>query len=227
MKKIISGIFAGALSIVVLAWAFDAMGRIGHESGGHHDATLSAAGHAEGPGHEEAAEHAESTRHQEAAWLDGVSELAAAGSSGEFDDILAVDLADDDADAGRTRMSRRAVDRLELTDEQQEKVKTLRSAYARDMVQLRADSRLARIELRELMNETSPDVSRVKELAAAVSAAKGSVFERGAVFRAEFKNVLTPEQQETLRESFRDRRDERRDSGMRWRRGGRESRDRR
>ena len=227
MKKIISGIFAGALGIVVLAWAFDAMGRIGHEGGGHHDATLTAAGHAEGAGHEEAAGHAESARHQEAAWLDGVSELAVAGSSGEFDDILAVDLADDDADDVRTRLSRRAMAGLELTDEQQEKIRTLRSTYTREMIQLRADSRLARVELRELMDETSPGIDKVKELAAAVSAAQGSVFERGAVFRAEFKNVLTPEQQETLRESFRDRRDGRRDSGMRWRRGGRESRDRR
>lgn len=200
MKKVISGIFAGALSIVVLAWAidvlawsFDAMDRTGHE---------------------------------EAVWLDGVAELAAAGSSGEFVDILAVDIADDDADEVRTHRSRRGMAGLELTDEQQEKIKTLRSAYTRDMIQLRADSRLARVELRELMDEVSPDIDRVKALAAAVSTAQGSVFERSAVFRAEFKNVLTPEQQEKLRESFRDRRDGRRDGGMRWRRDGRESRDR-
>ncbi|MXX03469.1 MAG: hypothetical protein F4X08_03500 [Gemmatimonadetes bacterium] len=198
MKKIISGTIAGALSIVVLtwtivvlAWASDAMGRIGHE-----DADV----------------------------LDGVAELAAAGSSGEFDDILAVDLADDDADDVRTRLSRRGMSGLELTDEQEDKIETLRSAYTREMIQLRADSRLARVDLRELMNEISPDIDRVKELAAAASAAQGAVFERSALYRAEFKHVLTPEQQENLRESFRDRRDGRRDSGMRGRRDGRESR---
>lgn len=206
MKKIISITFAGALSVVVLAWAFDAKGRIGHE---------------------EAAEHAAETGHEDADVLDGVAELAAAGSSGEFDDILAVNLADDDADDVRTRVSRRAMSGPELTDEQQEKIKTLRSAYTREMIQLRADSRLARVELRELMNETSPDIERVKELAAAASAAQGIVFERSALYRAEFKHVLTPEQQENLRESFRDRRDGRRDSGMRGRRDGRESRNRR
>ena len=181
MKKVTTGIFAAALSVVVLAWGFDAMGRSGHESGGrgHHDAALADAGSA------------------------------------------------DERDGARSGISRRALSGLELTDEQQEKIKTLRSAYARDMVQLRADSRLARIDLNELMGETSPDLDKVKELAAAVSAARGSVFERGAVFRAEFKNVLTPEQQEKLRESFRGRRDGRRDSGMRWQRGGRESRNRR
>ena len=201
MKKIISGTIAGALSIVVLtwtivvlAWASDAMGRIGHE-----DADV----------------------------LDGVAELAAAGSSGEFDDILAVDLADDDADDVRTRLSRRGMSGLELTDEQEDKIETLRSAYTREMIQLRADSRLARVDLRELMNEISPDIDRVKELAAAASAAQGAVFERSALYRAEFKHVLTPEQQENLRESFRDRRDGRRDSGMRGRRDGRESRNRR
>ena len=201
MKKIISGTIAGALSIVVLtwtivvlAWASDAMGRIGHE-----DADV----------------------------LDGVAELTAAGSSGEFDDILAVDLADDDADDVRTRLSRRGLSGLELTDEQEDKIETLRSAYTREMIQLRADSRLARVDLRELMNEISPDIDRVKELAAAASAAQGAVFERSALYRAEFKHVLTAEQQENLRESFRDRRDGRRDSGIRGRRDGRESRNRR
>ena len=206
MKKIISITFAGALSVVVLAWALDAMGRIGHE---------------------EAAEHAAETGHGEADVLAGVAELAAAGSSDEFSDILADDIADDDADDVRTRLSRRAMSGLELTDEQEEKIETLRSAYTREMIQLRADSRLARVDLRELMNEISPDIERVKELAAAASAAQGAVFERSALFRAEFKHVLTPEQQENLRESFRDRRDGRRDSGVRGRRDGRESRNRR
>ena len=207
MKKMISGIAGGALGIVVMVWAidvmawgFDAMDRTGYVTG---------------------------TGHEEAGVLDGVAEPAEAGSSGAFDDILAVDIADNDADDVRTRQSRRAMAGLELTDEQQEKIKTLRSAYTREMIQLRADARLARVELRELMDEVSPDIDRVKELAAAASAARGAVFERGALFRAEFKHVLTQEQQEILRKSFRDRRDGRRDSGMRWRRGDRESRNRR
>ena len=200
MKKIISGIFAGALSIVVLSCAFDAMGRIGH------------AGEA---------------GHEESDVLAGAVELAVAGSSSEFSEILADDMADADADDVRPSRSRSATARLELTDEQKETIKSLRSAYTREMIQLRADSRLARVELRELMNEISPDVDRVKVLAAAASAAQGSVFERSALFRAEFKNALTPEQQEKLRESFRDRREGRRDAVMRWRRSGRESRDRR
>ena len=201
MKKIISGIFAGALSVVVLAWAYDAMGRVGHEGGGHHEAAAAGAGHA------------------------GEAEHAGSGPASELNDALDDDFADDDV--ARTRLSRRALDRIELTDDQREKIDALRSAYARDIIQLRADTRLARVDLRELMNETSPDVSRVRELAAAVSRAQGSMFERSAVMQAELKNMLTPEQQETLRESFRDRRDGRRDSGMRWRRGGRDSRGRR
>ena len=207
MKKMISRIAAGALGIVVMIWAIDVMAW-GFDA-------IDRSGHVKGTGHEEADV------------IDGVAELAEAGSSGEFDDILAVDIADDDADDVRTRLSRRAMSGLELTDEQQEKIKTLRSAYTREMIQLRADSRLARVELRELMDGISPDIDRVKELAAAASAAQGAVFERSALFRAEFKHVLTAEQQENLRESFRDRRDGRRDSGMRWRRGSRDSRDRR
>jgi len=218
MKKIISGIFAGTLSVVVLAWAFDAMGRIGHE-----EADVLAGVAELAPVHV----YGERILPVEADVLDGAAELAAAGSSDEFSDILADDIADDDADDVRTRLSRRAMSGLELTDEQEEKIETLRSAYTREMIQLRADSRLARVDLRELMNEVSPDIDRVKELAAAASAAQGAVFERSTLFRAEFKNVLTPEQQENLRESFRDRRDGRRDSGVRGRRDGRESRNRR
>jgi len=213
MKKIISGIFAGALSVVVLAWAYDAMGRVGHEGGGHHEAAAAAAGRAAETEHAAGAGHA------------GEAEHAGSGPASELNDALDDDLADDDV--ARTRLSRRALDRIELTDDQREKIDALRSAYARDIIQLRADTRLARVDLRELMNETSPDVSRVRELAAAVSRAQGSMFERSAVMQAELKNMLTPEQQETLRESFRDRRDGRRDSGMRWRRGGRDSRGRR
>ena len=215
MKKIITGIFAGALSVAVLAWAFDAAGKISHnEDGDYHEAATAGAEHA-----------AESE-------FEPIAEFAESGSAGEFTDAQDHDLADNDAartDRSRGNdLSRRALNNIELTDEQHEQISTLRSAYARDMVQLRADSRLARIDLNELMGETSPDLGKVKELAAAVSRAQGSVFERGAVFRAEVKNVLTPEQQEELRESFRDRRDGRRDSGMRGRRGGRESfRDRR
>lgn len=213
MKKVITGIFAGALGMAVLTWTYDAIGKVGHEGGGHHDAAPAAAGHVAAAEHMMTAGHAEGAGHAES------------GPAGGFDGNVADDLADDDT--ARTGLSRRALDKIELTDDQREKIKALRSAYARDMIRLRADTRLARVDLRELMNETSPDVSRVKELAAAVSRAQGSVFERDAVFRAEFKNLLTPEQQETLRESFRDRRDGRRDSGMRWRRGGREPRDRR
>ena len=213
MKKIISGIFASALSVVVLAWAYDAMGRVGHEGGGHHEAA--AAG----------AERAAETEHATGAGHAGEADHAGSGPASELNDALDDDFADDDV--ARTRLSRRALDRIELTDDQREKIDALRSAYARDIIQLRADTRLARVDLRELMNETSPDVSRVRELAAAVSRAQGSIFERSAVMQAELKNMLTPEQQETLRESFRDRRDGRRDSGMRWRRGGRDSRGRR
>ncbi len=186
MRKIVSGIFAGALCAALLTWAYDAMGGGGPAGGSHDDAAPAGAEHP--------ALHVS----------DGV------------------DNADAKMDRAQTRRFRRMAEKMELTDAQRQQIKTLRSAYARDMVRLRADAKLARIELRELMNETGPEVSRVRERAAEVSRARASLFERRTVFRAEFKNLLTPEQQETLRESFRDRRDGRRDSGMRGRRGVRE-----
>ncbi len=119
------------------------------------------------------------------------------------------------------------LEKVDLTDAQKAQIEALRSQYARDMVRLRAETRLARIDLSEQLNEAHADVSEVKDIVARVTKAQGSEFERRVVFRVEMRNVLTPEQQESIREAYRERRSEPRDSDTRRRGGRREFRNRR
>ena len=130
-------------------------------------------------------------------------------------------------DGPQMYFSRGMLEKVDLTDAQKEQIEALRSQYARDMVRLRAETRLARIDLSEQLNEAHADVSEVKDIVARVTKAQGSEFERRVVFRVEMRNVLTPEQQESIREAYRERRSEPRDSDTRRRGGRREFRNRR
>jgi len=123
-------------------------------------------------------------------------------------------------------LSQEMMEKLNLSDAQEEQIRQLRSAYARDMVKLQADIKLARIELRETTNATNPSVTDVKAKAAQVAAAQGSLFERRVVFRAEMKNVLTQEQREALQEQVKESQKNRRNADRRHR-GGRDHRSRR
>ena len=113
------------------------------------------------------------------------------------------------------------VEKLELTDAQQTKLKSLRTAHAKEMAKLRADLEVARIELREVMTGTNPSAAEAKSKAAEVNAARAILFEKSVAFRVEAKNVLTPEQQKTLREEGGKMHRGRRFGAMRGPRGGR------
>lgn len=95
------------------------------------------------------------------------------------------------------------VEKLELTDTQQAKLRILRTAHAKEMAKLRADMEVAHIELREVMTNTNPSATDAKSKAAEVNAARARLFEKSVAFRVEAKNVLTPEQQKTLQKEGR------------------------
>ena len=108
-------------------------------------------------------------------------------------------------------------EKMALTDAQKDQMKSLNTAFAKDMAKLEADVKIAHIELREVMGQTSPSISAVKSQAAIVNEATGKIFERSVVFRAEMKSVLTAEQQKTMQEEGRQMRGERPGRGMRER----------
>lgn len=127
----------------------------------------------------------------------------------------------------RTKMFKRLMKNVELTKAQREKIKVLRLAFVRDMVQLRTSTRLEQIELRELMNKTNPDINKVRIQAVAVSKIQGIMFERGVVLRAELKNVLTLEQKRSMHEIAPGNRNEPGDYRRHWQRDSRDNRNKR
>ena len=109
---------------------------------------------------------------------------------------------------------------LELTDAQQAKMKTMRLAHAKEMVQLRADQKIAQLELRDLMGQDAPKAGDIDARVDAVNAARGKIMKKNIHFQTAFKNILTPEQREKLK-AMRQKRGARRGKAMRGRRGGR------
>ena len=83
---------------------------------------------------------------------------------------------------------------LGLTEEQQQKMKTIRLAQAKEMAQLKANLQVAQLELREALGQTNPAAAAVKAKVAAVSKAKSAIFEKQIDARLNLSQILTPEQ---------------------------------
>ena len=102
----------------------------------------------------------------------------------------------------KLRAGGRALDvikELELTDEQKQKLEELRFDLAKDMAKLRADLKVARLELEHLINQDSPKASDAKVKVAQVNQARSKILQRSVDHRLKLKKILTPEQQEKLR----------------------------
>lgn len=117
---------------------------------------------------------------------------------------------------------------LGLTDQQKSKIREVRMAAKKEMVRLRADAKIARIELEESMHQPNPKPTEVKAKVAAINNVRGKLLEKRVDLRLEMKKILTPEQQEKAREFRMKRRmhhKKMRPGGMRgderqgWRRG--------
>ena len=102
--------------------------------------------------------------------------------------------------APRAPCVRNPVKALNLTDEQQEKMKALRLAQAKQMVRLRANLQVAQLELREALGQTSPDPTTVKARVAAVNKARSAIFETQTDYCLKRARVLTPEQRKKMEE---------------------------
>jgi len=87
---------------------------------------------------------------------------------------------------------------LNLTDEQQQKMKTIRLAQAKEMAQLKANLQVAQLELREALGQANPNAGAVKAKVAAVNKAKSTVFGKQIDTRLKFGQVLTPEQRKKM-----------------------------
>lgn len=94
---------------------------------------------------------------------------------------------------------------LELSAEQRARMENLKLAQAKQMAQLRADLKVARLDLRAAMRKDEPDAAAVKTSVAAVNSARSLILESRINHRLKVNSVLTPEQRTRLREMRRDR----------------------
>ena len=108
-----------------------------------------------------------------------------------------------DAQRSKRRGMRGGMAALELTDEQKEKMNSLRSAHQKAMVDLRAAHAKARIDLGEIRKQDNPSASDIQAKVDAVTAAQGKIMAREIQHSIDVRNLLTAEQKEKLGERRR------------------------
>lgn len=106
---------------------------------------------------------------------------------------------------------------LELTAEQRTRMESLKLAQAKQMARLRADLKVARLDLRAAMRKDEPDAADVKASVAAVNGARSLILESRVNHRLKVNSILTPEQRTKLRELRSER--SRKGWGKMWRKG--------
>ena len=108
-----------------------------------------------------------------------------------------------DAQRAKRRSMRGGMAALELTDEQKEKMNSLRSAHQKAMVDLRAAHQKALIDLGEVRKQDNPSASDIQAKVDAVTAAQGKIMAREIQHSMDVRNLLTAEQKEKLGERRR------------------------
>jgi Spy/CpxP family protein refolding chaperone len=93
-----------------------------------------------------------------------------------------------------------AFKQLDLTDAQKTAIHEIRSSLKKDMIQKRADIKIARIELRERLHKDSVDMSAVESQVKKIEGLKTAMILNAIKAREEIKAKLTPEQRKKLAE---------------------------
>ena len=113
-----------------------------------------------------------------------------------------------EVDARRGRHGHRRakiMEALNPTSEQREKLKTMRLGHQKKMAQLRADLKVAELDLRAVMDVDAPTGTRVKAAVAKVNEARSRILEHRVGHRIASRGLLTPEQREKIKELKMDR----------------------
>lgn len=95
---------------------------------------------------------------------------------------------------------------LDLTQEQKDQMRSLRTKNRKAMIELKAKAELAQVELHELMRERNPSEKKVEQAVAKINAARGKMMERQVKQKLAMKKVLTDEQLQKLEEMPKGRR---------------------
>jgi len=93
---------------------------------------------------------------------------------------------------------RRALAKLNLTDAQKNSVHQIRMATAKSMIKKKADLKIAKLELREMLRSDKVDMSGVKQQLNKISGLKTSMMLDRINAREDIKALLTAEQKTPL-----------------------------
>jgi Spy/CpxP family protein refolding chaperone len=101
---------------------------------------------------------------------------------------------------------------LNLTPEQQDKMKAARDREQRKAIQARADIQMAQLDLRKLMEADKPDSKAIESQVDKIAGLRAGLQKSHIATMLEFRASLTPDQQKKLRE-LRERGPQRGDGG--------------
>jgi len=108
---------------------------------------------------------------------------------------------------------------LDLTQEQKDELKSLRSEGQKKMIQLRADAKLAHVELRELMQQKNPNQRAVTKAVEKVNDTRSKITMNRVQQKLSMNKILTEEQLQKLEEMPKRRRGHRGKRGFHGRGG--------
>lgn len=92
-------------------------------------------------------------------------------------------------------------DRLNLTDDQRNRLADIRDRHAREVIPVQADLRLASLDLHKLMRADRPDIRAINAQIEKLAHLRASMQKARVAGMLEARAVLTPAQQKMMRES--------------------------
>lgn len=98
----------------------------------------------------------------------------------------------------------RLVTKLDLNSSQKAAVREIRDSTAKELIKKKAESKIARIELRELLQQEPVDMKSVESQLRKIGDLKISMFLDRIRSKEEIKSKLTPEQRKKLKELVHD-----------------------
>jgi Spy/CpxP family protein refolding chaperone len=96
---------------------------------------------------------------------------------------------------GKGRFMKRMVEKLELNDKQTKEIKSVIIEARKKNIKLRADARVARIELGQLITQGNVDKTAVNAKVDQIASLRGDVMHQRAGAALSVREILTPEQQ--------------------------------
>ncbi|OQY30142.1 MAG: hypothetical protein B6244_00830 [Candidatus Cloacimonetes bacterium 4572_55] len=100
-------------------------------------------------------------------------------------------------------------DEIGITEQQEEELKSIRFAAEKEIIQLKADAEVAKMDLRQLMDEDRPNEDAIYRQVDVIAELNAKIHKKRVGNRLAIKRILTDEQEAKLKEIRGDARAER------------------